>query len=134
MGRGGQHGTGAGAGKAGGRHPLPRGVFGIAVPTDRELPENELENIIRRSRASAVIYSPKKAEDIKKVKENIPEVEYFIEMKSDKPLEGKDVGINALISLGKNIIKTGNNSFAEIEIAPEEFRILFFTSGTTSYA
>ncbi len=41
---------------------------GIAVPTDRELPENELENIIRRSRASAVIYSPKKAEDIKKVK------------------------------------------------------------------
>ena len=78
---------------------------GIAVPTDRELPENELENIIRRSRASAVIYSPKKAEDIKKVKENIPEVEYFIEMKSDKPLEGKDVGINALISLGKNIHK-----------------------------
>ena len=107
---------------------------GIAVPTDRELPENELENIIRRSRASAVIYSPKKAEDIKKVKENIPEVEYFIEMKSDKPLEGKDVGINALISLGKNIIKTGNNSFAEIEIDPEEFRILFFTSGTTSNA
>ena len=107
---------------------------GIAVPTDRELPENELENIIRRSRASAVIYSPKKAEDIKKVKENIPEVEYFIEMKSDKPLEGKDVGINALISLGKNIIKTGNNSFAEIEIDPEKFRILFFTSGTTSNA
>ncbi len=56
-------------------------------------------------------------------------------MKSDKPLEGKDVGINALISLGKKYYKkTGNNSFAEIEIDPEEFRILFFTSGTTSNA
>ena len=53
-------------------------------------------------------------------------------MKSDKSLEGKEVGINALISLGKNIIKTGNNSFAEIEIDPEEFRLLIFTSGTTS--
>ena len=107
---------------------------GIAVPTDRELPENELENIVRRSRASAIIYSPKKEEDIKKVKENIPEVEYFIKMKSDKPLEEKDVGLNALINLGKNILKTGDDSFEKTEIDPEEFKILFFTSGTTSNA
>lgn len=33
---------------------------GIAVPTDKELPENELENIIKRSDAAAVIFSPKK--------------------------------------------------------------------------
>lgn len=105
---------------------------GIAVPADRELPENELENIVRRSKASAIIYSPKKAEDIKKIKENIPEVEYFIEMKSGKPLEGKDVGIKTLITLGKNILKTGDKSFERIEIDPEEFKILFFTSGTTS--
>lgn len=107
---------------------------GIAVPTDKELPDNELENIVKRSKATAIIYSPKKAESIKKIKENIPEVEYFIEMKSDKPLEEKDVGINTLINLGKNIIKTGDKSFERIEIDPEEFKILFFTSGTTSNA
>lgn len=107
---------------------------GIAVPTDKELPDNELENIVKRSKASAIIYSPKKAESIKKIKENIKEVEYFIEMKSDKPLEEKDVGINTLINLGKNIIKTGDKSFERIEIDPEEFKILFFTSGTTSNA
>ncbi len=107
---------------------------GIAVPTDKELPDNELENIVKRSKAAAIIYSPKKAESIKKIKENIPEVEYFIEMKSDKPLEEKDVGINTLINLGKNIIKTGDKSFERIEIDPEEFKILFFTSGTTSNA
>lgn len=45
---------------------------GIAVPVDRELPENELENVIKRSRATAIIYSSRKAEDIKKIKENIP--------------------------------------------------------------
>ncbi len=105
---------------------------GIAVPTDKELPENELENIVKRSRASAIIYSSKKENDIKKVKENIPEVEYFIEMKSDKPLEGKDVGLNTLINLGKNIVNSGDKSFEEIEIDPEEFKILFWTSGTTS--
>ena len=107
---------------------------GIAVPTDRELPINELENIVKRSKASAIIYSPKKEDDIKKIKERVPEVEYFIEMKSDKKLEEKDVGLQYLIDLGKSIIKSGDNSFEKIEIDPEEFKILFFTSGTTSNA
>ena len=107
---------------------------GIAVPTDKELPDNELENIIKRSKAAAIIYSTKKSDSIKKIKENIPEIEYFIEMKSDRPLEHKDVGLNTLINLGKNIIKTGDKSFERIEIDPEEFKILFFTSGTTSNA
>ena len=107
---------------------------GIAVPTDRELPVNELENIVRRSRASAIIYSPKKESDIKTIKEKIPEVKYYIEMKSDKPLEEKDVGLDYLINFGKNLILAGDNTFEEIEIDPEEFKILFFTSGTTSNA
>jgi len=105
---------------------------GIAVPTDRELPVNELENIVRRSNASAIIYSPKKEDDIKRIKEKIPEVEYFIEMKSDKTIDGKDVGLEHLVDLGKKLIKSGNNDFEKIEIDPEEFKILFFTSGTTS--
>lgn len=105
---------------------------GIAVPTDKELPENELENIVKRSKASAIIYSSKKEADIKKIKENIPEVEYFIEMKSDKVLNGKDVGLNSLIELGKNMVNSGDKTFEEIEIDPEEFKILFWTSGTTS--
>ena len=105
---------------------------GIAVPVDRELPLNELENVVRRSRASAIIYSPKKEDDVKKIRETIPEVEYFIEMKSDKDLDGKDVGINYLIDNGKRIVNSGDNSFMDIEIDPEEFKVLLFTSGTTS--
>jgi len=105
---------------------------GIAVPTDRELPLNELENIVKRSRASAIIYSPKKAEDIRKIKEKMKNVEYFIEMKSDEPLKDKNVGLEYLINEGKKLIDLGDNSFEQIEIDPEEFKILFFTSGTTS--
>lgn len=105
---------------------------GIAVPVDRELPENELENIVKRSKASAIIYSSRKTEDIKKIKENIPEVEYFIEMKSNKPLEGKDVGIGYLTQTGKIMVESGDDSFSKIEIEPDEFKVLIFTSGTTS--
>lgn len=105
---------------------------GIAVPVDRELPENELENIVKRSRASAIIYSPKKANDIEKIKDTVQDVEYFIEMKSNKELNGQDVGLEYLIESGRRIIEKGNHDFEKIDIDPEEFKILFFTSGTTA--
>ena len=107
---------------------------GIAVPIDRELPNNELENLIKRSKATTIIYSSKKAEDIKKIRSKLKKVEYFVEMKSEKPLEGKDVGLDYLIDKGQNIIDSGDTDFENIEIDPEEFKLLIFTSGTTSDA
>ena len=53
-------------------------------------------------------------------------------MNSNKPLNGKDVGIKSLIELGNNLIKSGNDDFVKMEIDPDEFKILFWTSGTTS--
>ena len=107
---------------------------GIAVPVDKELPANEIENVIKRSKASAIIYSQKKKDIIKKVKENVPNVEYFIEMNSDSVISGKDVGLNYVIEQGKRIVSSGDQSYMEIEIDPEEFKVLIFTSGTTSQA
>lgn len=105
---------------------------GIAVPVDRELPDNELENIIKRANATAIIYSSKKADSIKKIKDSVKSVEYFIEMKSDKPLIRNEVGLQYLIDSGKKIIDSDGDDFKDIEIDPEEFKVLIFTSGTTS--
>ncbi|MBQ9280028.1 MAG: AMP-binding protein [Clostridia bacterium] len=105
---------------------------GIAVPVDKELPANELENVIRRAKATAVIYSSKKKDLIKDVKDNLPEVKYFIQMNSDSKLEGRDVGLNKLILQGKEMMKKGDRSFENIEIDPDIFKVLIFTSGTTS--
>lgn len=105
---------------------------GIAVPVDKELPENEIENVIKRSKASAVIYSTKKKDAIKKIQDKLPEVKYFIQMNSEESLNGRDVGLNYIINEGKKITQDGNNQFMKIEIDPEEFKVLIFTSGTTS--
>ena len=105
---------------------------GVAVPVDKELPPNEIENVIERSRATAVIYSTKKKEVIKKVENNLPRVKYFIQMNSDEKLIGRTVGFNTILNEGKELIKTGDNSFINIEVDPEEFKVLLFTSGTTS--
>ena len=63
---------------------------GIAVPVDKELPPNELENVISRSKATVVIYSTKKKEIIKKVEDNLPRVKYFVQMNSDDKLLGRE--------------------------------------------
>ena len=105
---------------------------GIAVPVDKELPINEIENVIKRARATAVIYSTKKADVIKKVEDKLPQVKYFIQLNSDDKLVGREVGFNTIIEQGKKIIEKGDNSFTKIEIDPEEFKVLIFTSGTTS--
>lgn len=107
---------------------------GIAVPVDKDLPLNELENLIIRSKACAIIYSPKKRGDISKIEKNIPAVKFFIEMKSSNGQNGKNIGLDNLIELGRNIVESGNRDFENIVVDPEEFRILFFTSGTTSNA
>ena len=105
---------------------------GIAVPVDKELPENEIENVIKRSKAGAVIYSTKKKESIKKVQDKLPEVKYFIQMNSDDELQGRNVGLNTLLKEGRELVDSGDNSFEKIEIDPNEFKVLIFTSGTTS--
>ena len=107
---------------------------GIAVPVDKELPVNEIENVIKRAKASVVIYSGKKKDNIKKVEDNLPFVKYFMQMNSDDRLMGREIGLNTVINNGKKLIEKGDKSFLDIKIDPEEFKVLIFTSGTTSAA
>ena len=105
---------------------------GIAVPIDKELPANEIENLVKRSNATTIIYSTKKKEVIKKIEDNLPEVKYFIQMNSDESLLGRNIGLNTVIQAGNKLVSEGDDSFTKIEIDPEEFKVLIFTSGTTS--
>ena len=106
---------------------------GLAVPVDKELPENEIINVINRSKATAVIYSTKKKDVINKIIESkATNAKYFIQMNSDDELSGNRVGLDYLIKQGNILINNGNNSYMDIEIDPNEFKVLLFTSGTTS--
>ena len=106
----------------------------IAIPTDKELPENELENVVKRSKVDAIIYSEKKADSIKRIMDKFPQVKYFIKMYSQAELQNKTVGMQYLINEGIKFINSGDDYFAKIETDPDEFKVLLFTSGTTSNA
>lgn len=104
---------------------------GIFVPVDKDLPTNELENIIRRANADAIIYTAKRSVVAKEVAEKLGSIKYLIEMKSPNEPNGKEYGMSYLISEGKKLVEAGNNSYMQKEIDPEAFAMLLFTSGTT---
>ncbi len=106
----------------------------IAVPVDKELPENEIINLADRSRADVIIYSKKKKDVIDKIKSKLTKTKLFVEMYSDKELdeETRTIGIECLIKQGKQKVDNHDDSFMKIQIDPEEFKVLIFTSGTTA--
>ena len=106
----------------------------IAIPTDKELPENELENVVKRSKADAIIYSEKKADSVKKIMEKFPQVKYFIKMYSQDGVKDRTVGMQYLIGEGTKFVNAGDDYFTKVETDPDEFKVLLFTSGTTSNA
>lgn len=106
----------------------------IAIPMDKELPSNEFENLVKRSRASAIIYSKRKKELVDSIRDKVDTVDYYIEMYADNELKGKDIGFNNVKSIGKKLYENGNNAVLDTKIDKDEFKVLIFTSGTTSAA
>ena len=105
---------------------------GIVVPLDKSLPENELENLIKRSKVEAIFYSKKYEKALKQIKDNKDNtLKYLISMDLEK--NKKDIySQKQLIEEGKKLIKNGNKEFENAKIDPEKMSIMLFTSGTTS--
>lgn len=102
---------------------------GIAVPLDKELPANEIDNLIKRSEANAIIYSQHLAESMETIRKNHEGV-CFINM--DFASDSDDIlSYSRLMEQGRELLKKGDRSFLDATINPEVMNILLFTSGTT---
>lgn len=110
---------------------------GIIVPLDKELPPNEIENLARRSGAKAICYSCRKRDVINEIRGKLPNLKYFIELYADENTEENilkgenDYSFDELRDYGS---KLDESILMNVPIQPDEFKILFFTSGTTAEA
>lgn len=101
---------------------------GTVVPLDKELPEAELESLIKRGEVSAIIYSKKKKEQIENIKKRIDTVKYYIPMDEDETVENS---YKNLIKKGNELLNNGDKSFVDAKIDAKKPLIMLFTSGTT---
>ncbi len=104
---------------------------GVIVPLDKELPDNEILNLIKRSDAKCIVYSSRKKEIIDNIKKELPEDFLYIDMNKEKS-DKDSYSYDDIVKKGKNIINKGDNFYSEIEIDREKMCSLLFTSGTTS--
>lgn len=93
---------------------------GVIVPLDKELPKEEIDNLISIANVKMIIHSPK----VKTIDKDT-KVDYKVCMGEE---------LDALIEDGKRLLKEGNRDFLDAVIDPEEMQILLFTSGTTGMA
>lgn len=106
---------------------------GVVVPLDKELPTVEIENLLARSGASAIIFSGKHEKDIHQISALLPTVKYFINMDAEEDENGF-ISYKKLLAEGKSLLEEGNRSFIDAPIDADAFSVLLFTSGTTDLA
>lgn len=103
---------------------------GVIVPLDKELPQNEIENLLTRSKASAIIYSGGKSEEISNISKKLTFIDYYINMDLPENVDNS-ISFSQLMAKGCDLIKNGDRSFIDAEIDNEALMSLLFTSGTT---
>lgn len=104
---------------------------GIVVPLDKSLPAGEIESLLQRSYANAVIFEDKYNETMRKIKANSTnDIEFYISM--DQLEDGEFLSLTKLLKRGEELLKEGNTGYLDTTINNEKMNIILFTSGTTS--
>jgi len=101
----------------------------IVVPLDKSLPDNEIEDLIKRSDIDAIIFDKKYTDILKKIAKNNPyNLKHFICMDKTEDF----ISYASLIEKGKTLLTNGDKTYQDIEIDNQKMGIMLFTSGTTS--
>lgn len=105
---------------------------GVIVPLDKELADEEIENLLIRSKAAAVIFSAKYETRMKELSSKTTGLQYFIGM--DLQPDTKDekfLSYQNLLQTGYKLLSAGERQFLDSRIDAEKLSVLLFTSGTT---
>ena len=107
-------------------------IVGIVVPLDKELHYDDVINFLNVSNADCILGDDK---NLNLIIENNSKLnnQNTLFIKFDKDDKNNNTFENLLIN-GSSLYENGNKKFDEIEIDPDEMRILLFTSGTTGNA
>lgn len=119
---------------------------GVVVPLDKELPKEDLLNLLKFADCRAIFFTSTYRDYFKDA-----DIEYKFEMnmyhKMDAEAEaasaegvqsGKDaegvISWYSMIADGKKLLEAGDTAFAERPLDPDEMRVILFTSATTDDA
>ncbi len=108
---------------------------GVIVPLDRSLPGNEMQGMLERSQADAIIFDKKYKETIRELKNNCETINIKNYICMDDEEDGEFLSYSKLLEKGREMVKEKSKdaeTYLNAEIDIDKMSILLFTSGTTS--
>ena len=103
---------------------------GCVVPLDKELPVDDVLNMLTRAEVDIVLFSKSKLDIINQVYGKVDTVKFWISM--DEPKDERFLYFYDCLKQGEEKLAAGDKIFTEATIDPDEMTILLFTSGTTA--
>ena len=103
---------------------------GCVVPLDKELPVDDVLNMLTRAEVDILLFSKSKLSIVNQVYGKVDTCKHWIcmdEIDDDRFLYYQDC-----LKIGEKKLAEGDKIFTEATIDPEEMTILLFTSGTTA--
>ena len=103
---------------------------GCVVPLDKELPVDDVYNMLTRAEVEILIFSKSKLDIVNQVYGKVDTMKHWICM--DDIDDDRFLNYQECLKIGEAKLEGGDKIFTETTIDPEEMTILLFTSGTTA--
>ncbi len=103
---------------------------GVFVPVDKELPIDDMINVLNQSDAEAIFYASKFEDIFHEREKDLPNIKYFIGFDRAED-EGKFLSYDKLMEKGKKLVAEGDRSYLDQVPDPNALKMLVYTSGTT---
>lgn len=103
---------------------------GVFVPVDKELPAQDIINVVNHSDMQAIFYDKSYEKIFKENREQMPNVKYFIGFAREED-EGEFLSFKKFMEKGKESYLAGNKNYENETCDPEALKLLIYTSGTT---
>lgn len=103
---------------------------GVVVPTDKELPFEDVKSILDVSQAKAIIFDKKFSKKILERRDELDPEMIYICMDSAED-EDDILSLDLLVRKGEQLINDGFTDYIDIEADSNRLSVLLFTSGTT---
>lgn len=103
---------------------------GVVVPTDKELPFDDILSILTVSESKAIIFDKKFGEKLLEHRDKLPKGLLLISMDQTKDAD-EIMSFDLLLNRGYHLIGKGNSEYIERDVEGNKMTVLLFTSGTT---
>ena len=103
---------------------------GVFVPIDKELTVEGIINVLKHSDSEVLFYSKKYEQWIPKIKEEVPNIKFFIGLDKEEHNEN-ELSYKIFKENGRKVLEQGSTIYTDLKDDENKLKLLVYTSGTT---